>query len=113
MNLFRWVQSLFTRRGHALAEYRSGMKKANQKDFSGAIADYTTAIESDDTPPDVRAMATYNRALAYSALDENEKAASDLDAVLKMPGVANSVKTAAMRRRERVQQRSDREESPN
>lgn len=110
MNLLRWVQSLLTRRGHALADYRSGMKKANKRDYLGAIADYSAAIDADGTPEDVRAMAIYNRALAYSAMDEGEKAARDLDTVLKMPRLSAKVQAAAQQRRERLRKRSERAE---
>ena len=110
MNFIRWVKGWLSRRGHALAEYRSGIEKANKHDYHGAIADYTAAIEGEDTPADVRAMATYNRALAYSAIHELKKAANDLDAVLKMPGISKKIETAALRRRERVRQRAEREE---
>ncbi len=108
MSFIRWVKSWFSHRGQALAAYRSGMEKANKHDYRGAIADYTAAIEDEDTPDDVRAMATYNRALAYSAIHETEKAANDLDAVLAMPGISKRVETAALRRRERVRHRAER-----
>lgn len=109
MKFLHWIQSLISHRGQALAEYRSGIKKANKHDYSGAIEDYTAAIKSEDTPDDVRAMAIYNRALAYSAIHEDNKASSDLDAVLKMPKLSEKVRTAAMRRRERIRQRLLRE----
>lgn len=110
MSFVRWVYSWLSHRGRALAVYRSGMKKAGKNDFQGAIADYTAAIEGEDTPEDLKTMAIYNRALAYSAIHEDEKAADDLDRVLKMPGVSERVKTAAMRRQERVRQRTEKNE---
>lgn len=111
MNLVRWVYSLLSHRGRALAEYRAGMKKAGKHDYRGAIADYTSAIEEEDTPLDLKTMAIYNRALAYSAIHEDEKAADDLDRVLKMPGVSERVKTAVIRRRERIRQRAEKNEN--
>jgi hypothetical protein len=86
------------------------MKKASKQDYPGAIADYTSAVEAQHAPDDVIAMAIYNRALAFSAIQENEKAANDLDTVLKMPGLAVEVETAARKRRERIRKRSERDE---
>lgn len=110
MSFIRWVQSWLSHRGRALSEYRSGIKKAGKHDYQGAIADYTTVIEGEDTPADLKTMAIYNRALAFSAIHEDDKAAHDLDTVLKMPGVSERVKTAVMRRRERIRQRAGKDE---
>lgn len=113
MNLIRWLQSLFSQRGKSLWIYRAGMDKANAGDFAGAIADYTATIQAPETPNDIKAMATYNRALAYSAIHEDDKAADDLAAMLKMPGLSEEIKTAAHRRRERIRKRSERSEEEN
>jgi hypothetical protein len=110
MSFIRWIQSWFSRRGHALAEYRSGIKKAGKYDYPGAIVDYTAVIDSEHSPEDLKTMAIYNRALAYSAMDEVEKASHDLDTVLKMQGVSQRVKTAVLRRQERIRQRSQKQE---
>jgi hypothetical protein len=85
------------------------MKKAEKHNYRAAIADYTAAIDAANTPSDVKAMAIYNRALAYSALHETTKAADDLEAVLKMPKLPKRIKTAALRRQERIRQRDKRE----
>jgi hypothetical protein len=81
------------------------MAKARVKDYRGAIADYSAAIESSNIPMDVKGMATYNRALAYAAIDEEEKAATDLAAMLEMPGLPESIVTQARQRRERIRRR--------
>ena len=91
--------------------YRAGMAKARRQDYRGAIADYTLAIESNDAPPDVRGMATYNRALAYAAIGEDAKAADDLAAMLKMPGLPENVVQEARQRRERIRRRLQRDET--
>ena len=72
------------------------MAKAREKDYHGAIDDYSAAIESPTIPMDVKGMAIYNRALAYAAIDEEEKAASDLAAMLKMPGLPENIVTQAL-----------------
>lgn len=87
------------------------MTKANRKDYRGAIAYYSNAIEIPDIPDDVRGMVLYNRALAYSSIDEDEKAALDLEEMLKISGLPEKVKTAAIRRRERIRKRGERRET--
>lgn len=105
MNLIRWVKSLLTHRGQGLALYRAGMLKANNGDYAGAINDYSAAIRAPDIPTDVKAMATYNRAIAYSAIKEDALAAEDLAAMLEMPGLSEEIRTAAHNRRVRIDMR--------
>jgi len=105
MGLLNLLKSWFSQRGRAMSHYRSGMDKAKKDDFSGAILEYSACMESPGIPPDVTAMALYNRALAYSAIDENVKAADDLTAVLKLPGLPDKIKTAASQRKERIRRR--------
>jgi hypothetical protein len=105
MSLMQWLSSLVSRRGKALSLYRAGMSKARNKDYLGAIADYTAAIESPHIPMDVKGMATYNRALAYAAVDEDQKAADDLAAMLTMPGLPENILREARQRRERLRRR--------
>ena len=84
------------------------MAKANERDYDGAIADYSDAIRAPHVPTDVKAMALYNRALAYSAIHEHERSAEDLRAVLEMPGLPKKVKREAQERRERIRRRDER-----
>jgi hypothetical protein len=112
MSFTDWVKSYFSHRGKALSLYRSGMAKANQRDYEGAIADYSAAIRAPHIPTDVKAMAIYNRALAYSAIHDVARAAEDLAAVLAMPEVPASIKTHAQERRERIQHRDKRGTDP-
>lgn len=112
MSLTRWVKSWLTHRGKALSLYRAGMAKANKRDYGGAIADYSAAIRASDIPTDVRAMAIYNRSLAYTAIHEDTKAAEDLAAVLEMPGLSERIKAEAHQRRERIRRRDEKTDSP-
>lgn len=109
MEILRWMTSLFSSRGKALALYRSGMKRAANKDFDGAISDYTRTIQLPGIPSDVKAMATYNRALALYAMELHDQAAADLETLLKMPGLPEDIKTAASQRQERIKRREGRE----
>ena len=72
------------------------------------IADYSSAIQMPNIPADVKAMALYIRALSYSAIHQDEKAADDLGAVLEMPELATNVKAHAQQRRERILRRENR-----
>ncbi len=88
------------------------MAKANRHDYHGAIADYSAAIRASDTPTDVKAMAIYNRSLAYRAIHENAKAAEDLTALLEMPGLSQRIRTEAHQRRELIRRRDDKTDDP-
>jgi hypothetical protein len=56
-------------------------------------------------------MALYNRALAYSTMHEDAKAAEDLAAVLEMPGLPINIKKEAQERRERIRRRDENTET--
>jgi len=111
MSFATWLKSLFSHRGKALSQYRSGMAKAKKGDYAGAVADYSAAIEAPEIPADVKAMALYNRALAYSAMDQDDKAAEDLAALLEVPGLPENIATAAQQRRERIRRRNEKADS--
>jgi len=102
MNIFSWWQGRFTDRGKAVKLYRSGMELARKKDHPAAIQDYTTAIELSEELPDVRAMALYNRALMYLAMEDAPKATTDLKTVLDMPKAPNDIKIEAKQRLTRM-----------
>ena len=112
MSFTTWIQSFLSHRGKAISLYRSGMAKANERDYEGAIADYSAAIEMAKIPADVRAMAIYNRALAYSAIDDEVKSVEDLSTLLDLPGVPENIRTAVQQRRERLRRRSEKADSP-
>jgi hypothetical protein len=108
MNFTTWLKGFFSHRKQALSLYRSGMVKANNRDYDGAIADYSAAIQVGNIPKDVKAMAIYNRALAYSAIHDDERATDDLATVLETPGLPANIKTHAEQRREWIRQRDQR-----
>ena len=110
MNILKWLKSLFNGRGKALLLYRRGMARAKKHDHQGAIDDYSALIDMPNTPPDVKAMALYNRALVYSAdaVDEgNSKAIKDLNMVLSTANAPADVKTEARRKLERMKRHAD------
>jgi hypothetical protein len=81
------------------------MSKAKNGDFAGAVLDYSATIEAAGISNDVLGMALYNRALAYSAIHENDKAAEDLARALSIPGLPENIKVAAIQRQERIRRR--------
>ena len=83
------------------------MAKANQRNYAVAIADYSAAIREPNIPTDVKAMALYNRALAYSVIHEKVKSAEDLAAVLELPGLPQNIKMQAKERQERMRRRKE------
>ena len=105
MSFMSWVRSCFSSRSKALSLYRSGMAKISGRDYGGAVADYTAAIEAADIPPDVKAMALYNRSLAYAAMGEDDRAAEDQAALVDLPSLPENIKTAVHQRRERLRRR--------
>jgi hypothetical protein len=100
------LKSCFSARGTAISRYRSGMAKATARDYEGAIADYSAALQASDISSEVKAMAIYNRSLAYTAIHEDDKSAEDLVALLEMPELPAKIKMAAQERRQRLRRRS-------
>ena len=107
MKYFNWLTGRFSNRGKAMTLYRRGMARVKSQDHEGAIGDYTAMIGMLDTPADMKAMALYNRALAYTATGEEPKAAEDLKLILAMQGALANVKTEARRLLVRMQRRSE------
>lgn len=108
MSVFQWIKGLFTRRGKALSIYRRGMGLAKERDHKGAIAEYTTAIELEDVPGDVKAMALFNRGLVHMAAGAYGKSVEDLEEVLAMDEAPENVKTMA---RQKIVKRESRRKS--
>jgi hypothetical protein len=82
------------------------MARAKKHDREGAIDDYTATIGMPNTPPNVRAMALYNRALVLVATGDNQKGVADLNAVLAMDESPSNVKTKAREKLAKIETRS-------
>lgn len=111
MGLSKWLQRFTSARGRAQALYESGMLKAKQEDYAGAVKDYSVALESSDLPTDLTAMLRFNRALAYSMLKQEDKANADLKLVLGTSGAPARIVSAAREKLERIRRRSGSEAS--
>lgn len=96
----------FTVRGKATARYKRGLDKAHADEFAGAIQDYTAVIQMRGVPPDLKAMATFNRGLAYSLEHDLEKANKDFQAIEAIEGAPNSVLAAAKEKLKRMRKRT-------
>jgi hypothetical protein len=110
MHIVAWLKSGFSTRRKALWSYRRGMARAKRCDYEGALANCTAAIDLASVPADVKAMALYNRALAYVAAGDDAKGVDDLDAVLAMDGtmVILNIMTMAKQKLTKMESRTRR-----
>ncbi len=108
MNVIDWLRGRISPKYRSEWLYRRGMVRARLKAYESAIADYSTVIETAESPADVRAMALYNRALVYDATARGGLAAADLRVVIEMPSASEKVRTEARRRMLRMQRADDR-----
>ncbi len=106
MGFFNWLKSRSSHRGKGLWLYKRGMEKAKKRDHTGAIDDYTATVDMEGIPPDVKAMALYNRAAVRDASGDSPQAVDDLNAVLAMAEPLEKVKTAAKQKLMRMERRS-------
>ncbi len=95
MNFFQRLVSQFSSAHKMEQLYNRAIDRAKRHDIPGAVVDYSTVVDSLATPLQLKAMALMNRAKAYSALKEHEKARADLIAVLALPKAPPAVKDAA------------------
>jgi hypothetical protein len=113
MQILERLKEWYSGRGKALSRYRRGMERAKRQDHAGAIDDYTATINMPQVPPDVKAMALFNRALILASDGDNPQAKTDLNRVLAMAETPADVRTEARRklvRMERQTSRADEEE---
>ncbi len=113
MSFFSVLKNMLSARGKALALYKRAIKKAEHRDFGGAIADYTTVVQLPKGPLDLKAMAQLNRALAYSAAKEYPRAMDDLETLLARPETPPNIRAAALEKMGRLKRRVDPSDDPN
>jgi hypothetical protein len=112
MSLIKWLFSGRSARSVALSLYKSGLKCTKKNDPQGAMKNFTAAVESPGAPEDLRAMALYNRALLFAALDKFSDAVGDLNAVLAMADPLREIKLAARRRLDRMRHQQSMSSTP-
>jgi tetratricopeptide (TPR) repeat protein len=102
------LMGLFTKGGRDDALLVKGLEQAKAKQPEQAIATYNQLLNSHATTASTRARALFNRALAYSAMDDDVHAIADLTEVLKLPGLPENVQAAARTQLARVRKRGER-----
>jgi len=107
MSFLSRLGGLLTRGGREEDQLRQAMEHAKGDRPKKAIEIYTSLVDSKGTSADVRAKALFNRALAYSALRDDERASADLTQVLALPNLAENVQIAARSQLARVRKRAE------
>lgn len=107
MSFFGKLTGLFSRSSREENLLLEGVEHSKAKRSEKAIEIFNSLLATPTLSPTVRASALYNRALAYSALDEDDKAIADLEKVLVLPGCPDNVQTAARTRMARVKKRAE------
>lgn len=109
MGFFGQLANLLSRSGRDDNRLKQGMDLASAKQPDKAIGIYDSLLSSKSTNPTVRARALFNRALAHSAMKDDEKAIADLEGVASMGGAPENVRTAARNQLIRVRNRVERD----
>jgi len=107
MSFFGKVAGLFSRNSREESSLLEGVEHVKAKRPEKALDIFNSLLATPTVSTTVRASALYNRALAYSALDDDEKAIDDLKKVLALPGCPDNVLTAAKTRMARVKKRAE------
>lgn len=105
MSFFSRLAGLFSRSGRDDSLLLQAMEHAKAKRPEKALAIYDSLIDAAATRSEVKARALFNRALAYSSLNDDEKAIADLEQVLTIPNLAENIQTAAKSQLLRVRKR--------
>ena len=107
MSFFSKIAGLFSRGSREESLLLEGVENSKAKRPEKAIEIFNSLLTTPTLSPTVRASALYNRALAYSAMDEDDKAMADLQKVLTLPGCPDNVQTAAKTRVARMKKRAE------
>ena len=107
MSFFNKLAGLFSRSSREENLLLEGVEHVKAKRPEKALEVFNSLLATPTLSATVRASALYNRALAYSALDEDDKAMADLQKVLTLPGCPENVLTAAKTRSARVKKRAE------
>jgi len=107
MSFFSKLAGLFSRSSRDENLLLEGVEHVKAKRPEKALEIFNSLLTTPTLSASVRASALYNRALAYSALDQDDKAMADLQKVLTLPGCPENVPTAAKTRIARVKKRAE------
>jgi hypothetical protein len=95
MEILNRLANWFSRGGRDENLLTKAMELAKGKQPNEAIAIYDDLLTSPGTNSVTKARALFNRALAYSSLKDDARAAADLKQLTTMPGVPDNILTAA------------------
>jgi len=104
MGFFSRLTSLFTAGGSEDSRLLKGVEHAKAGHPEKAIEIYNALLAKTNSET-VRARALFNRALAHSALKNDDQAIKDLQDVLASPNLAENVQSAARAQLARVKKR--------
>ncbi|MCH2126913.1 MAG: hypothetical protein MK165_19125 [Pirellulaceae bacterium] len=107
MGILDKIQALFGSSRKFKSQLQQGMQQAKQHKFHNAIDLYTKILGAAKAPDDVKAMAQFNRALAYSSMSDYESAEKELHAILADPKFPANVKSAAQEKLTRYEKLKD------
>jgi tetratricopeptide (TPR) repeat protein len=107
MSFFSKLAGLFSRSSREESLLLEGVEHAKGKRPEKALEVFNSLLATTTLSSAVRASALYNRALAYSAMDEDDKAMADLQKVLALPGCPDNVQTAAKTRIARMKKKAE------
>ena len=107
MGFLSKLAGLFSRGSRDEGLLLEGVEHAKGKRPEKAIEIYNSLLTTPKLNPTVRARALFNRALAHSAMDDDDKAMADLQKVLTLPGLPENVQSAARSQIARVKKRAE------
>jgi lipoprotein NlpI len=107
MRILNRLAGMLTRSGREDALLLQGIEHAKAKRPERAIEIYNSLLGSKTTSDILRARVLFNRALAYSSLEDDDKARADLEQVLTLRNLPENVQTAARAQLARIKRRSE------
>jgi tetratricopeptide (TPR) repeat protein len=106
MGVLQQLAGLFSKSSRDDNVLNEALAHAKAKRPDKAIAIYNRLLDSPGTSARTRASALFNRALAYSAQDDDQKAIVDLERCLALPDLPDNVESAARSQLARVRRRN-------
>lgn len=107
MSFFSKIAGLFSRSSREDNLLLEGVEHAKAKRPEKALEIYNSLLAGTTISPSVRASALYNRSMAYSAMNDDDKAAADLKKVVTLAGAPDNILSAAKTRLARLKKRAE------
>ena len=107
MGFLSKLAGLFSRSSRDENLLLEGIEHAKAKRPEKALEIYNSLLATPTLGATVKASTLYNRSMVYSALGDDEKAQTDLQKVLTLPGLPENIQTAAKQRLARLKKRAE------